>query len=95
MNEIRSIERYITTVENPVGCSFCGGVGYKGRIAIHEILVLTEEMRDVIYGEVTTTKLRNLAMANNFHDMFFDGISKALAGITTIEEVQRVARKSI
>ncbi|HEY5614630.1 MAG TPA: GspE/PulE family protein, partial [Bacteroidota bacterium] len=71
------------------GCSFCGGVGYKGRIAIHEILVLTEEMRDVIYGEVTTTKLRNLAMANNFHDMFFDGISKALAGITTIEEVQR------
>ncbi|MCI0706979.1 MAG: GspE/PulE family protein [Ignavibacteriae bacterium] len=77
------------------GCSFCNGVGYKGRMAIHEILILTEEMRDVIYGEVTTTKLRNLAMANNFQDMYFDGLRKALAGITTLEEVQRVARRAI
>jgi type IV pilus assembly protein PilB len=75
------------------GCEFCNGIGYKGRIAIHEVLTITEEMRDVIYGEVTTGKLRALAAANNFRDMYFDGMQKALAGITALEEVQRVTQR--
>lgn len=84
-----------TTLFQGRGCSHCTGSGYRGRIAIHEILIVTEEMRDVIYGEVTSTKLRHLAVANNFKDMFFDGIQKALAGITTLDEVKRVARRII
>lgn len=76
------------------GCESCDGVGYKGRMAIHEVLVITEEMRDVIYGEVTTGKLRILAAANNFRDMYFDGLQKALAGLTTVEEIQRVVSHS-
>lgn len=76
------------------GCESCDGVGYKGRIAIHEVLIITEEMRDVIYGEVTTGKLRALAAANNFRDMYFDGLQKALAGITTVEEVHRVTSRA-
>jgi type II secretory ATPase GspE/PulE/Tfp pilus assembly ATPase PilB-like protein len=76
------------------GCEFCNGIGYKGRIAMHEVLTITEEMRDVIYGEVTTGKLRALAAANNFRDMYFDGMQKALAGITTLEEVKRVTQRS-
>ncbi|MBM4160640.1 MAG: type II/IV secretion system protein [Ignavibacteria bacterium] len=80
-----------TTFFKGKGCNFCNGVGYKGRIAIHEVLIVTEEMRDIIYGEVTTTKLRALALANKFRDMYFDGMQKALAGITTIEEIRRVA----
>ena len=75
------------------GCDFCNGIGYKGRIAVHEVLTITEEMRDVIYGEVTTGKLRKLAEANNFRDMYFDGMQKALAGITTLAEVQRVTHR--
>ena len=75
------------------GCSFCTGTGYKGRIAIHEVFIITEEMRDVIVGEVTTSKLRQLAVENNFRDMFYDGIQKSLAGITSVEEVQRVTRR--
>jgi len=75
------------------GCSFCSGTGYKGRMAIHEVFIITEEMRDVIYGEVTTTKLRQLAIDNKFRDMHFDGLQKAIAGITTIDEVQRVTRR--
>jgi type IV pilus assembly protein PilB len=74
------------------GCAACNGNGYRGRLGIHEILVITEEMRDVIYGEVTTAKLRKAAIANNFHDMHFDGMQKALAGLTTIEEVSKVTR---
>lgn len=77
------------------GCSYCGGIGYKGRLAIHEVLVVTEEMRDVIYGEVTTSKIRKLALNNGFRDMYFDGIQKALAGLTSLEEVKRVTKKTI
>lgn len=80
-----------TTLFRGKGCSYCNGAGYKGRVAIHEVLIVTEEMREVIYGEVTTSKIRVIAAANNFRDMYFDGMQKALAGITTVEEVQRVA----
>jgi type IV pilus assembly protein PilB len=76
------------------GCVYCNGIGYKGRIAIHEVLVITEEMRDVIYGEVSTGKIRSLAVANNFRNMHFDGVQKALAGITTLEEVSRMTSKT-
>ena len=82
-----------TTLFRGKGCAFCSGTGYKGRIAIHEVFIITEEMRDIIVGEVTTSKLRQLAIENNFRDMFYDGIQKALAGITSVEEVQRVTRR--
>jgi type IV pilus assembly protein PilB len=77
------------------GCTYCGGGGYKGRVAIHEVFVITEEMRDMIYGQVTTSKLRALAAANGFRDMYFDGVQKALAGITSLEEVRRISKKTI
>ena len=77
------------------GCNYCAGTGYKGRLAIHEVFMITEAMREIIYGEVTTRKLRDLAAANNFHDMYFDGMQKALAGLTTVEEIQRVTRRII
>jgi type IV pilus assembly protein PilB len=82
-----------TTLFRGKGCSFCSGTGHKGRIAIHEVFIITEQMRDIIYGEVTTSKLRQLAIDNNFHDMYFDGLQKALAGITSIQEVLRVTRR--
>lgn len=82
-----------TTLFKGKGCSFCGGSGFKGTIAIHEVFIITEQMRDIIYGEVTTSKLRQLAIDNNFHDMYFDGLQKALAGITSVQEVQRVTRR--
>jgi type IV pilus assembly protein PilB len=83
-----------TTLFRAKGCSSCNGVGYKGRMAIHEVLVVTEEMRDLISFEVTTTKLRALAVKGGFRDMYFDGIKKALAGITSLEEVLRVTRRN-
>jgi type II secretory ATPase GspE/PulE/Tfp pilus assembly ATPase PilB-like protein len=75
------------------GCSSCNGIGYKGRLSIHEVLTISEQMRDLITGEVTTTKLRSLALEGGFREMYFDGVQKALAGITSLEEVQRVTRR--
>lgn len=82
-----------TTLFKPRGCSSCNGIGYKGRLAIHEVLLMSEGMRDLITGEVTTTKLRALAVEGGFRDMYFDAVQKALAGITSLEEVQRVTRR--
>lgn len=82
-----------TTLFRAKGCSSCNGVGYKGRLAIHEVLVVVDEMRDLITGEVTTTKLRALATDTGFRDMHYDGVMKALAGITSLEEVQRVTHR--
>jgi type IV pilus assembly protein PilB len=83
-----------TTLFRAKGCSSCNGIGYKGRMAIHEVLVVSDDMRDLIFGEVTTTKLRALAVKGGFRDMYFDGIQKALAGITSLEEVLRVTRRN-
>ncbi|MGA3244998.1 MAG: GspE/PulE family protein [Bacteroidota bacterium] len=83
-----------TTLFRAKGCSSCNGVGYKGRMAIHEVLVVSDDMRDLIFGEVTTTKLRALAVKGGFRDMYFDGMQKAIAGITSLEEVLRVTRKN-
>lgn len=84
-----------TTLYRARGCVACEGIGYKGRIAIHEILCITEEMRDVISNNLTTTNLRNIARATDFRDMYFDGLQKALAGITSLEEVERVTVRII
>jgi type IV pilus assembly protein PilB len=77
------------------GCEFCGGTGYKGRIGIHELLFISEEMRDVIMKDISTAVLRDVARATDFRDMYFDGLQKALAGITTLEEVARVTQRTI
>jgi type IV pilus assembly protein PilB len=84
-----------TTLFRGRGCHFCADTGYKGRIAINEILVVTEDMKDAIFGDVTTSKLRLLAVASGLRDMYFDGVQKAVAGITTMDEVRRVARRSL
>ena len=84
-----------TTFFRGRGCIICEGTGYKGRIAIHEILCITEEMRDVISNNLTTTNLRNIARVTDFRDMYFDGLQKALVGITSLEEVERVTVRII
>lgn len=81
------------TLFRPRGCNFCNGFGYKGRIAMHEVLVVTEEMRDSLNVEVSTRNIRAMALADGFRDMYFDGVQKALAGITSLEEVLRVSRR--
>ncbi|TSA19719.1 type II/IV secretion system protein [bacterium] len=83
-----------TTLFKTRGCTSCNGIGYKGRLAIHEVLTISEGMRDLITGEVTTTKLRALAVDGGFREMYFDGVQKALAGITSLEEVERVTRRN-
>ena len=73
-----------------VGCTHCRHTGFSGRIAIHEILEINEEIRKLILNFNDVDKLRRIALAGNFTTMFEDGLQKVAAGLTTINEIQRV-----
>ncbi|MDY0362129.1 MAG: GspE/PulE family protein [Desulforegulaceae bacterium] len=76
------------------GCAACNFTGYSGRIAIHEILIFTNEIRDLISSGGSVVEIERSALQNGFKDMFHDGIKKVLRGITTIEELERVVGKN-
>jgi len=73
------------------GCPYCKDTGYKGRVAIFELMVITENIRDLISKNVTTGKIREAAVKEGMCLLKFDGIKKVCEGITTIDEVLRVA----
>lgn len=73
------------------GCPYCKDTGYKGRVAIFELMVITENIRNLIAKNVTTGKLRETAVKEGMCPLKNDGIKKVCEGITTIDEVLRVA----
>ncbi len=70
-----------------VGCEKCGGSGYNGRYAIHELLVVDDDIEKAIVKEASSFELREIAVKNGMHTLREDGIHKAFQGITTLEEV--------
>ncbi|MBP3038113.1 Flp pilus assembly complex ATPase component TadA [Bacillaceae bacterium Marseille-Q3522] len=72
------------------GCPACNMTGYRGRVAIQEVLVISDEIRRVILNEEPFTKLRELAEKNKTIFLLEDGLLKVKQGITTTEEVLRV-----
>jgi len=75
----------------PKGCNQCNYLGYKGRIAIFEMLMVTDKMKDLISREPIETEIKKLAIEEGMVTLAQDGIMKVLRGITTPEEVERVA----
>lgn len=74
------------------GCSECGMSGYKGRVGIYEVLVITTEVRKLALKHVTSEEIEELAVKEGMVTMLEDGLDKISAGITTIEEVLRAVR---
>lgn len=87
-NEIGNNE---ITLYKGEGCPYCKDTGYKGRIAIFELMVITENIREMIIKNVSTGKLRQAAVKEGMCLLKIDGIKKVCEGITTIDEVLRVA----
>ena len=73
------------------GCARCNHTGYKGRIAIHEVMLVSKEIREAINRHAATDELAAIAVSQGMVRIREDGIAKAQAGLTTIEEVMRVA----
>jgi type IV pilus assembly protein PilB len=74
------------------GCSNCGGSGFRGRMAIFELMIMTNKIRELTFNEATTGEIRKAAITEGMKTLYNDGIIKACAGKTTIEEVGRVAK---
>jgi len=69
------------------GCPECSGTGYRGRLGIFELLVVDEEIQGLIHENAGSAQLRARARARGLRTMREDGVRKAIAGLTTIEEV--------
>ncbi|MFM8378181.1 MAG: GspE/PulE family protein [Planctomycetia bacterium] len=75
------------------GCAHCQKSGYKGRLGIFELMVMNNKIRELAFQGAPTTKIRQAAVSQGMNVMFHDGIQKVLRGITTFDEVFRVAKK--
>ncbi|MCC6202941.1 MAG: Flp pilus assembly complex ATPase component TadA [Gammaproteobacteria bacterium] len=76
------------------GCEACGGTGYRGRVGILEMLTMTDTLRALVLRHAGATEIERVARNEGMDTMFEDGCRKALQGITTLEEVIRVAQDS-
>jgi general secretion pathway protein E len=78
-------------LQRAVGCDACNASGYRGRLVITEVLLMTDTIRKAVLAHATATEIRRLAVTEGMETMYQDGLRKALDGRTTIEEVLRVA----
>jgi general secretion pathway protein E len=74
------------------GCALCHGSGYRGQAAVIEVLPLSDEIRKLVLNHAEAREIHRLAVAEGMRTMYQDGLLKALAGTTTLEEVLRVTR---
>lgn len=80
-----------TTLYKGKGCNVCNGTGYDGRIAIFEFIRITPEMQELILTNPSTQQIWKVAREDGAHTLFEDGIVKVKNGITTLEELLRIA----
>jgi type IV pilus assembly protein PilB len=76
------------------GCGNCQRSGYRGRIGIYELLLMKTKIREMAFQGASTQEIRKVAMANGMKTLYQDGMLKAMKGITSIEEVFRVAKRT-
>ncbi len=76
------------------GCDACGGTGYRGRIGIHEVLEVTPQVEELIVRRASSTDIGCLARKQGMMTLFEDGLEKVLKGITSLDELLRVAAPS-
>jgi type IV pilus assembly protein PilB len=78
-----------TSFHEAVGCDRCGGTGYRGRIGIYEMMVVTGPIKEMILKRVSTGEVSRVAESEGMARLREDGLIKAARGVTTIEEVLR------
>ena len=79
------------TLWKPVGCRSCSGTGYRGRIALHEVMAVSEEVEKLAVLRASAHEIQRVALAEGMRELRVDGLAKAAAGQTSVPEVLRVA----
>jgi type II secretory ATPase GspE/PulE/Tfp pilus assembly ATPase PilB-like protein len=78
------------TLFHGAGCASCKQGGYKGRVGVYELLPMMETVKNLVVTKAAAHAIRDVARQSGMRTLREDGIAKALAGITTVEEVLRV-----
>jgi len=74
----------------PVGCRSCGQMGYRGRLAVNEVMPVSEEIERMAVTHASATDIHRVAVAEGMITLREDGLHKAALGFTTVEEILRV-----
>ncbi len=80
----------LPTLYRPVGCTSCGGTGYKGRLAVHEIMTVTEDIERLVAERASAEEIGKIARSQGMLTLREDGLEKVRQGVTSIEEILRV-----
>jgi type IV pilus assembly protein PilB len=74
----------------PVGCSACAKTGYKGRLALHEVMLVSEDIERLAVERASATAIEAVAKSEGMRTLREDGMAKVLAGVTSLDEILRV-----
>ena len=74
----------------PIGCVRCGGMGYKGRIGLYEVMVMSEQLRSLTLERASADQIAAVAAREGMRRLREDGLDKVKSGLTSIAEVARV-----
>ena len=74
-----------------VGCSRCGGSGYRGRVGVYEVMSVSERIRELILERASVDTMVNVAVSEGMRRLRDDGMEKVREGITSIAEIERMS----
>ena len=80
----------LPTLYRPVGCSACAKTGYKGRLALHEVMAVSEEIEKLTVERASSMVINKVAIEQGMITLRHDGLLKVMAGVTSVEEIFRV-----
>ncbi len=76
------------------GCANCQGSGFRGRLGIYELMLMSTKVRELTFKEAPTEQVRRAAQSEGMRTLYWDGIEKTLKGLTTLDEIFRVAKRA-
>ena len=74
------------------GCENCNGTGYRGGLALHELAIGTENVKNAIKERISGESLRTLVIQEGMKTLLMDGVQKIFSGLTDLEQVLKVCR---
>jgi type IV pilus assembly protein PilB len=80
----------LPTLYRPMGCTACGKTGYRGRLAVHEVMSVTEDIERLVVEKASSEDIGRVARSQGMTTLRDDGMAKAALGVTSIEEILRV-----
>jgi type IV pilus assembly protein PilB len=89
----KAVERMGLTIEKfykGVGCRKCRNTGYSGRLGVHELLLINDELRDAVVAGRSVAELRKIAGGYSMTTLRLDGFRKIREGLTSLEEIIQI-----